>query len=950
MPTTPIRWLHLSDFHVGKDRYEERKIHNFIHDHVREQCDNGFIPDLIFITGDIANNGLENEYADFINEFLNPLKVALGGRTWEGQIFAIPGNHDLQRKYVKAVSREDRLRADSKFFRADKSGLEERRIHELRAFEEFGNFTILSDLWPENWLDSEQSSLLVKPFRLKGRTIGIVGVNTAWLSRDDKDKEQLSPGIDLLESTLLTIKDCDLRILLGHHPLDWLSSKHRNRVQNILGDHKIIYLHGHLHENRSQPMETGGGRFLQIQAGAAFNVLELDETKWENGLLWAEVDFSLTKIKLRPRYWKCKEGRWGIADDLHEDNRIDDNWWSFPLPNTPDFDKTVSTPQKNAQFVLPNGWVRVDEIFIEERSRREIQEETLLHFFDGAIPMWHQGFLHTIPQRNVVSDTIAIILNNLKSGRPSMTLLTGGGGEGKSTALLQSALALFEGSQCNLLWHTAEQAPLLIDSLSELPADKPWVVVSDDGDQMVQNLGQILPWLAQNRSDIHFLIAARKSDWFSAGGTRVGWMQHCLFREIVLGKLYPNEAQSIISLWSTYGEAGLKSLHGTEPDEAARRLQAASEDEQSGGEGAFLGAMLKIRLADGLKDHVKLLLSRLMEVKVVNGNNRTLLDAFAVIACMHAEGLSFLSEPVIAQYIYGDPTKRISGKILVPLGKEAAATHAGKFVFTRHTSIAQTAITILESDFGVDPGEIFINLGVAAIKARPKVKIPEFKKWEYDLPLHFLKSNRESIALAIGEAQLSEEPQNTFLLNNLASLYRETGDPEKSSHLFRKFDGATSGRDFYYEWGTAEGNAGNAALAVWLAAAALSDWRFSVPPGNNRSKLCLAGLGVAFESLYADHYVPEFRDARKAVGVLGLKLDLDPTAKRYLDGHFNMTRDQGAPDMDVERAIAAFVHGVQTAWSYLEKDESLLKRLPTPAEMTFEDFENFIRRAAARKG
>ena len=188
-----------------------------------------------------------------------------------------------------------------------------------------------------------QEGSFAELFEINGLNIGVAGINTAWLSRDNFDKEQLSPGVDLLELALEKISKCDLRILLGHHPIDWFFPAHRNRIQNILGDHRIVYLHGHLHENRAQPLDTGGGKFLQIQSGAAFQVMEFDETKWQNGFLWAEIDEDLRNIKLQPRYWKSADGRWGIDDDLHEDKRVEDNWWSFPLPyNIGDSEKTVA--------------------------------------------------------------------------------------------------------------------------------------------------------------------------------------------------------------------------------------------------------------------------------------------------------------------------------------------------------------------------------------------------------------------------------------------------------------------------------------------------------------------------------------------------------------------------------------------------------------------------------
>jgi 3',5'-cyclic AMP phosphodiesterase CpdA len=77
----PIRWLHLSDFHVGKDDWAQRRLFEKIIEHVADQKGKGFIPDVVFITGDIANAGQKSQYTEFHRGFFAPLQDALGART-----------------------------------------------------------------------------------------------------------------------------------------------------------------------------------------------------------------------------------------------------------------------------------------------------------------------------------------------------------------------------------------------------------------------------------------------------------------------------------------------------------------------------------------------------------------------------------------------------------------------------------------------------------------------------------------------------------------------------------------------------------------------------------------------------------------------------------------------------------------------------------------------------
>src|SRR5437763_86621 len=101
MPDTVIRWLHLSDFHVGKDNYGQLQLFGYILDNVRAKVDTGVVPDFVFITGDLANKGQSSEYTSFTEQFVLPLSDLLPN----SRIYAVPGNHDVDRSKARAVQR-----------------------------------------------------------------------------------------------------------------------------------------------------------------------------------------------------------------------------------------------------------------------------------------------------------------------------------------------------------------------------------------------------------------------------------------------------------------------------------------------------------------------------------------------------------------------------------------------------------------------------------------------------------------------------------------------------------------------------------------------------------------------------------------------------------------------------------------------------------------------------
>ena len=322
IPKNIIRWLHLSDFHVGKDDYGERKLFEEILEHVRQQKEYGFVPDLIFVTGDVAYSGAANQYKMFDSKFLQPL-YAIVGEEKKSCTFFVPGNHDVFRETHKYLDREATCKVDSHFFDPTPEGRSERQ----QVLPRFKAYTKNSYLIPQGWINSPAGSY-AKPVEVRGTMIGVLGINTAWLSLDEKDRHKLSPGIKLLEDAFKQLQNCNLKIVLGHHPIGWFRDEQIQTIETILGNHNTLYLHGHLHKVR---VNLEGDSFLYVQSGAAF--LTRDDDKWVNGLLWAELDLARFVLRLQPRQWNPANLDWPIGMDLPEKRRVQGtDWWEFPLP------------------------------------------------------------------------------------------------------------------------------------------------------------------------------------------------------------------------------------------------------------------------------------------------------------------------------------------------------------------------------------------------------------------------------------------------------------------------------------------------------------------------------------------------------------------------------------------------------------------------------------------
>jgi hypothetical protein len=129
-----------------------------------------------------------------------------------------------------------------------------------------------------------------------------------------------SPGIDLLEDALKQCDNCDLKIVLGHHPVEWFRDEHVPSIRAILGRHHALYLHGHLHKNRVSPEDGAGNGYLCVQSGAAFQTRGGEI--WVNGLLWAELDLPQRLLRLQPREWNPDNRDWPLAKDFPERRKL----------------------------------------------------------------------------------------------------------------------------------------------------------------------------------------------------------------------------------------------------------------------------------------------------------------------------------------------------------------------------------------------------------------------------------------------------------------------------------------------------------------------------------------------------------------------------------------------------------------------------------------------------
>lgn len=911
---TTLRWLHLSDFHTGKDEYGQNRLFQYITKHVKFRVESGLAPDFIFITGDIANKGQPNQYQDFNENFLLPL-IELLPLEAQGRVYLIPGNHDVDRSQTRAVHSYDILVKIPDFFDPNEKGQFERNQAIFPRFRAYTDNDLINT--GEHWLVSQDGTFAnVAPF--SGKKIGVLSVNTAWLSCSDNDRHQLSPGKPLLEDGLEKIEDCDVKFVLGHHPLDWFLDEELESIRSLLGRQNVIYLHGHMHKNKSRYEEGAGYPFLTLQSGAGFQAREND--LWVNRFLWCEMDFETRKISIEPLQWSHDNQEWVLdSSAFPEKYRQGDRWIvSLPAPLSIESKPVSDKGGKRKSREIPEGWVIVDTKYLKGLAN-ELTAEQALGFFDGRAPVWREALSPQIPKREIAYKLFETLESARKTGGLQVTVLTGAAGEGKTTVLLQTVCELVSSNtDWHVLWHDDTSTPLPAKYIADLPLGGTWLIVSDDAELIVRRVYETTQLLTDRR-DIQFLLCCRDTDWKAEGADRFDWRRYNIkFSEMMLRGLSPKDAEQVVSAWSKYGKEGLKRLDNLSVRDASLQLiEAAKSEEVNRNEGTFFGAILQVRLGDGFKDHIRDLIEKLNLRSI--GGAITLRDAFAYIAAMHAENLQILSKEVIAAVLNID-LGDLKRKVLFPLGEEAAITTNGRFVFTRHRSIANAALQILSDEFGVDSENLYIELLKSAISAGlAGTFVPEHGKWIY-LCDHFF-DKEQVMGIRLAQTVLELFPNNPFIMVKLAQLYRKAGQPEKGVQVFRSAPSTVEhDRGYCFEWGVVEGNVGNHAIGVWLSAFSLCDEVLRRPPDNERAKISLTGISFAFAELYDKYNNTIFIQACGAAAQLGLKLFLDPKTHSWLNRSQQRAKKSGVEAVTPQVAMERLKLGIIAAWEQREED------------------------------
>ena len=299
MQNQRVNILHISDLHYRADQAHDHDVvlQAFLED-LLNLSSSDLKPHLIVFSGDLVQRGeCYQSYCEVLDKVIHPI-IGIT-KLSESRVFLAPGNHDVQRSAVTANEimqngLEQTLldRSSLNTYYLSKSGHEYARA-------KFHNFIQLKECL------NNSSIVATDPYfdtyYVRELNVALIILNTAWMSRAGlagrDDRGHLLVPESCIKRALEGLPATKARILVGHHPIDWLAEYAYSDFRRILEKEGLVYLHGHMHEPVSQSVRSTIGRSLVHQT----DISQVAPVPWPGCSCWEHK--ATRKRPLEGRGW-----------------------------------------------------------------------------------------------------------------------------------------------------------------------------------------------------------------------------------------------------------------------------------------------------------------------------------------------------------------------------------------------------------------------------------------------------------------------------------------------------------------------------------------------------------------------------------------------------------------------------------------------------------------------
>jgi len=282
-----IRILHLTDFHLNTRTLKDWN--DFLKEAFFKKLDEIKKEkkiDLVLFTGDMIDQaGKEFGSVDaglqsFKENIIQPILLAL--ELDISRFIICPGNHDINRNADKSFyesglkSELNSIEAINNFINSDENDFDGiQRIKDYKKFE-FDLYKAISDKLHTKF----KFSIILD---INGKSVGVSSINSSWRCYGDDDYKNLLVGENQLNDNFLFVKNCDLKIALMHHQLDWLSEIELKTIKSHISKKYDLVFSGHIHETEVEHVHNLAGTSFRVVSPSGLNQIRQKESDYING-------------------------------------------------------------------------------------------------------------------------------------------------------------------------------------------------------------------------------------------------------------------------------------------------------------------------------------------------------------------------------------------------------------------------------------------------------------------------------------------------------------------------------------------------------------------------------------------------------------------------------------------------------------------------------------------
>jgi predicted MPP superfamily phosphohydrolase len=364
-----LRILHCSDVHASADNGDDRAeiCAAMIVDATKQHQSTAV--DLVIFSGDLAQSGAQEEFELGRELLLEPLAAALDLPA--ENVVLVPGNHDVDRGKVDEFAEvgyhqllTDRNAVNGLLDDAGRLRAASARLDPWREFHrKYYGRTQPVEVAPLAFLHS---------FQVRGMAVGVAALNSAWRACGGAaDMRRLLLGDAQVKPAVAALDDCDVRIVVVHHPLDWVAPWDADEARTHFERRRCLVLSGHEHMPDPTSEASVRGQAIYGRAGCLYQTFE-----YFNGYSLLDLELRDVSVTLRT-WWPPPRREFDAATQLAAGGKVTLKWSRDEVSSVrlPAFSRVLDSLASRAQAVsviadhLPVDSERkdIDDLLVEPR-------------------------------------------------------------------------------------------------------------------------------------------------------------------------------------------------------------------------------------------------------------------------------------------------------------------------------------------------------------------------------------------------------------------------------------------------------------------------------------------------------------------------------------------------------------------------------------------------------